>query len=148
MHLYSTPSIQTYYKDSINPNHVLNYASGESAIPENSLHLLHFQVLNHRSLCLLSLTTISFAQITYHSQHFCFESKVTCRYKQAKVTKGIKTIAVQLSVDSILFYLKLATSTYTIHLQTSKVQRLGSLEMQSSCVRMDSKIRLDLLPNS
>jgi hypothetical protein len=35
-HLYLTPLINTYYKDIINPNHVVKYATGESATPLNS----------------------------------------------------------------------------------------------------------------
>jgi hypothetical protein len=39
---------------------------------------------------------------------------MTCRYKKVKVTKSIKTIAIQLSMDLIIFYLKLATSACTL----------------------------------
>jgi hypothetical protein len=83
-------------------------------LTKNSLRLLHIQILNHLSLCSLSLIIILFTQTTDHSTHFCFGQKITCRYKQANVQKDIKIIAIQLFMDSIPIILELATSTCTL----------------------------------
>jgi hypothetical protein len=54
-----------------------------------------------------------FTQATNHSQHFCFKSKITCNYKQAKVTKSIKTIAALCGFHTLADN-KLATSICTL----------------------------------
>ena len=87
-------------------------------LPENAFHPLHFSQPCFHALRLLSVllyfVSYYFVQTLNHFHYSLLRIKNNCRYKLVKVTRGNKTIAIPLCVDSILFISKLATFTCTL----------------------------------